>query len=370
MRGYQAVFLVVGLCVVQARCAGLSEVVPTHMSTFAAPVWNTARMHQTIEVLQQHGSDSEVHDSDEIRAFMTLSLAGLQILAQPQAIPVQHDARMRTESGATFVAGLDVWPHAQSGTGEETVDVLLPFAADSEVRSPSIGTVSAVLPTPEQLRKVNASMVIVLGRLDMRPVRHSKAGKVVMQMTYAAWANLSGMDREATLRWLNEGSPLALSAPVTAEVVARQGDSAKRYGMLGLLPGKDPAWSNELVIVGTNLGMGSQTAWVAPAGVIELAREAVAWSSAGLFPRRSILFALWPDSTGLSTYLKQPQWPADATRDILEFGLAEHESGNGSSAKVKFISLPPQGSQEATDQYLERSLDVLHIALMATANGS
>ena len=370
MRGCQAVFLVVGLCVVQARCVGLSEVVPTQTSTFAAPVWNTARMQQSIEVLRQHSSDSGVHDSDEIRAFMTLSLAGLQILAQPEAIPVQHHARMRTESGATFVAGLDVWPHAQSGTGEETVDVLLPFGADSAVRSPSIGAVAAAVPTPEQLRKVSASMVIVLGRLDLRPVHHPKAGKVVMQMTYAAWANLTGMNREATDRWLNEGSPLTLSAPFLVEILAKQNRAANRYGMLGLLPGKDPALANELVIVGADLGKGSKTDWVAPAGLIELARQAVAWSSAGLFPRRTILFALWPDSTGLGAYLKQPHWPVDATRDILEFGLAEKGPGIVSSTMVKFISLPPQGPQEATDQYLERSLDVLHTALMAIADGT
>lgn len=369
MRACHAALLLVGLCIVQVRCKGLSEVVPAQPSTIAAPVWNTARMQQTIEVLQQHGSDSGVHDSDEIRAFMTPNSAGLQILAQPGAIPVQNHVRMRTESGATFVAGLDIWPHAQSDTGEETVDVLLPFGADAAVRSPSIGTVAATLPTPEQFREENASVVIVLGRLNMRPVHQLIAGQVILQMTYNAWANLTGMNREATDRWLNEGLPLTLSAPFLVEILAKQNRAANRYGMLGLLPGKDPALANELVIVGADLGKGSQTDWVAPAGLIELARQAVAWSSAELFPRRTILFALWPDSTGLGAYLKQPHWPVDATRDILEIGPVGGGSGNDSSATDIFISLPPQGPQESDNQYHSRVLNVLNAAMMAIANG-
>ena len=103
--------------------------------------------------------------------------------------------------------------------------------------------------------------------------------------------------------------------------------------VLGVLPGRDPAVADEVVILGAHydhLGQAPDgTTWhgandnaSGTAALIEIAR---AWQEQGFVPRRSVLFAAWDAEElgllGSSAYVQYPQYPLDKTLGAIQLDM-------------------------------------------------
>ena len=342
-------------------CSGLQQVEPPPVSTIYAPVWNSARIQQTLELLQRHGSDSGGESAEQLEAFVDQSLSGLQSIMPVEPGLSQLSARARFGRGLNFDEGYELWPDARSDTGTIAATSLQSANAVAGGASAKIALVadkSANCP-----RSDSQALVIILGSLDVRPSRQTIPRCIMVQLTYSAWTRLTGMDEQAAIQWLEAGTPLALQSALHVTITRIRRPDAGRFGLLRLLPGKDPSLSSELVIVGADLNRGNESDWITPVVLVEMAGQAAQWSQQGGFPRRSILFALWPDRDVLTDFLAQPYWPMDATHIMLHVGSRPEVSA---SVPVRTLRLPPPESPGHHD----RALNMLREILLTEAGGT
>ena len=118
---------------------------------------------------------------------------------------------------------------------------------------------------------------------------------------------------------------------VTVEVKATSVESHGR-NVLGVIPGRDPAYAGQVVIVGAHYdhfgaspaGLSWPGANGSASGVAALLEIARSWHAQGYVPRRTVLFAAWDarelDLTGSRYYVENPRYPLDST--VAEIELA------------------------------------------------
>jgi len=144
---------------------------------------------------------------------------------------------------------------------------------------------------------------------------------------------------------------LPLSTTARLEVSLDTDEAAQGRNVLGVLPGRDPKYADEVVILGghyDHLGQDPDgTAWVGAndnasgaATVLEIARS---WQEQGYVPRRTVLFAAWDAEEmgllGSQYYVGHPRYPLTRTVAMLNLdmvGAGEdtlHVDGSGPLAR-------------------------------------
>ncbi len=103
--------------------------------------------------------------------------------------------------------------------------------------------------------------------------------------------------------------------------------------VLGVLPGRDPDYADEVIIIGghyDHLGQSPEgTTWGGAndnasgiAAVLEIARS---WQAAGYVPRRTVLFAAWDAEElgllGSRHYVEQPRYPLSQTVGVINLDM-------------------------------------------------
>jgi len=103
--------------------------------------------------------------------------------------------------------------------------------------------------------------------------------------------------------------------------------------VLGVLPGRDPLFADELLIIGghyDHMGQGPDgTAWLGAnddaSGVAVLLEIARSWHEQGYVPRRSVLFAAWDAEEkgllGAYHYVDNPRFPLENTLGMIQLDM-------------------------------------------------
>ncbi|MBN1995256.1 MAG: M20/M25/M40 family metallo-hydrolase [Anaerolineae bacterium] len=123
-------------------------------------------------------------------------------------------------------------------------------------------------------------------------------------------------------------NPFPLSTTVRLAVPLSTDETAQGRNVLGVLPGRDPEYAGELVILGAHYDHVGEdpdgTVWPGAndnaSGVAVLLETARAWHAQGYVPRRTVLFAAWDaEEIGLDGsryYVAHPQYPLTTTTTI------------------------------------------------------
>lgn len=137
---------------------------------------------------------------------------------------------------------------------------------------------------------------------------------------------------------LAHGEPLSLDARVRLEVPT-EGDltcpaaGCEARNVLGVLPGRDPAYAHQVVLLGAHydhLGQGPDgTIWAGAndnaSGVAALLEIARTWQEAGYRPRRTVVFAAWDAEEmgllGSSYYVRNPPFPLADTLAAIQMDM-------------------------------------------------
>ena len=154
-----------------------------------------------------------------------------------------------------------------------------------------------------------------------------------------AEALLTGSDYtldDLTIQYLS--FPLATRARMSASLV-EEADAPAR-NVLGVLPGRDPAARDEVVILGghyDHLGQAPDGAIFAGAndnasGVSVLLEVARLWQAQGYVPQRTVLFAAWDAEEqgllGSQYYLEHPRYPLTSTVAMLQLDMVGAGEGD------------------------------------------
>ncbi|MBU1878771.1 MAG: M20/M25/M40 family metallo-hydrolase, partial [Chloroflexi bacterium] len=128
-------------------------------------------------------------------------------------------------------------------------------------------------------------------------------------------------------------SSLPLSTTARLAVNLLTDEAAPGRNVLGVLPGRDPEYADQIVIVGGHYDhMGQDpggTYWPGAnddasgvATVIEIARS---WQEQGYVPRRTVLFAAWDAEevglVGSAYYVQHPRYPLTATVGMIQLDM-------------------------------------------------
>ena len=137
---------------------------------------------------------------------------------------------------------------------------------------------------------------------------------------------LAGLTR-ADLNTLPLALPLGLEAQM--DVPLSQPEIVETANVLGLLPGSDPDWRDEVIILGAHYdhvgndpgGLAYSGANDNASGVAALLALARLWQESGYRPARSILFAAWgaqePGEIGSAYYVAHPALPLTDTVGVI-----------------------------------------------------
>ncbi|MGD2078854.1 MAG: M20/M25/M40 family metallo-hydrolase, partial [Chloroflexota bacterium] len=132
----------------------------------------------------------------------------------------------------------------------------------------------------------------------------------------------SGMSLKELLRL---DKTLALDTEASLSVEGSGPTKVESRNVLGVLPGRDPDYDDEVIIVGAHydhMGTGPDgTVWAGAndnaSGVAALLEIARSWQSLGFVPRRTVLFAAWDAEEwgliGSRYYVENPSYPLDDT---------------------------------------------------------
>jgi len=133
-------------------------------------------------------------------------------------------------------------------------------------------------------------------------------------------------------------APFALSTRARMKVVATGpeacgDDGCRGRNVLGVIPGRDPAYADQVVIIGAHydhLGQAPDgTIWVGAnddaSGVAILLEIARSWQEQGYVPRRTVLFAAWDAEEeglwGSRYYVEHPRYPLENTVAKLQLDM-------------------------------------------------
>jgi uncharacterized protein len=153
--------------------------------------------------------------------------------------------------------------------------------------------------------------------------------------------------------------PVDLATRVRMEVEASHpcgGSGCSGRNVLGVLPGSDPAYADQVVVLSANYdGPGSDpngTIWPGAndnaSGVAALLEIARAWDEQGYVPSMTVVFAAWDagehESLGTRYYLQHPKYPLDKTSAVIQLekvgagGEAIQVNGDGLIEQVEAAS--------------------------------
>ncbi len=165
---------------------------------------------------------------------------------------------------------------------------------------------------------------------------------------------LDALERERTF------TPLSTTVRMVMGVAPQR---IEARNVLGVLPGSDPDYGNQIVVVGANYdGLGRDPdgkiyngAFANASGVAAMLEIARMWREQGYRPARSVLFAAWDDEEqgwfGSKYYVQHPSYPLDRTVANLNlqmvgrgdklylFGLGAVADQIQSSARVYSVTL-------------------------------
>ncbi|MCB8943642.1 MAG: M20/M25/M40 family metallo-hydrolase [Ardenticatenaceae bacterium] len=132
---------------------------------------------------------------------------------------------------------------------------------------------------------------------------------------------------------LNTPDSLPLTAEVEFSLAAPAASTHQARNVLGVIPGRDPRYAHEIVIIGghfDHLGHTPDgTIWAGAndnasgiAAMLEIARS---WHENGYVPRRTVLFAAWDGEEhglfGSTYYVQHPRYPLDVTQAAIQMDM-------------------------------------------------
>ena len=132
---------------------------------------------------------------------------------------------------------------------------------------------------------------------------------------------------------LNTADPLPLSSEVQLSLEAPPASTHRANNVLGVIPGRDPNYAHEVVIIGghfDHLGATPDgTIWAGAndnasgiAAMLEIARS---WHENGYVPRRTVLFAAWDGEEhglfGSTYYVQHPRYPLTHTLAAIQMDM-------------------------------------------------
>ena len=132
---------------------------------------------------------------------------------------------------------------------------------------------------------------------------------------------------------LNTTSALPLSSTVQLSLVAPAASVHEARNVLGVIPGRDPAYAHEIIIIGGHFDHLGQTPdgtiWAGAndnaSGIAALLEIARSWHEQGYVPRRTVLFAAWDGEEhglfGSRHYVQQPRFPLENTLAAIQMDM-------------------------------------------------
>lgn len=153
------------------------------------------------------------------------------------------------------------------------------------------------------------------------------------------------------------GSDTSMVLQTEARLVVETDETARfsARNVLGVLPGREPAFADEIVIVGAHydhMGQGPDgTYWPGAndnaSGVSAILEIARSWQELGFVPRRTVLFAAWDAKEwglfGSRFYVERPSYPLEKTVGSIQLDMV------GAGPSVLAIS----GDQRLAQQLLD-----------------
>ncbi|MFN2224343.1 MAG: M20/M25/M40 family metallo-hydrolase, partial [Candidatus Promineifilaceae bacterium] len=173
----------------------------------------------------------------------------------------------------------------------------------------------------------------------------------------------SGMTTEELL---SAEEPLVLKTTVIMSVQTSESTRVESRNVLGVLPGRDSEYADEVVVVGAHydhMGLGPDgTLWAGAndnaSGVSTVLEIARSWQALGFVPRRTVLFAAWDAEEwgliGSQHYVEHPSYPLENT--VGSFQLDMVGAGPGLLAINGNSDLAQQQLDVATSLDIEASV--------------
>lgn len=248
-----------------------------------------------------------------------------------------------------FAPGLDFLPDGRSDTGTLALAEVVIDPGAARPPAASLAGQAVLLPAApldeDVLRAYQAAgarAILAVGALAPRPATAPLSGIILVQLTPQTAARLLGLRPEAVPALFDVASPTLRTLPRRAHLSVRAQTLplTGALNVLGYVPGKNPAYADELVIVCADLdavgampGVRTLDALhlgVGTAALLEVARQYAYFSQFSTVPERTILFAVFSGArqghAGLQSYLRRPPWPLAKTHALLYAGLAAEEA--------------------------------------------
>ena len=173
----------------------------------------------------------------------------------------------------------------------------------------------------------------------------------------------------------NSLPPMQLQTSATLELetkgeAACPTDGCEARNVLGVIPGRDPAFAHEVVLIGGHYDhMGASpdgTIWYGAndnaSGVAVLLEIARSWQEQGYVPKRTVLFAAWDAEEigllGSRYYVNQPRYPLENTIGMIQLDMV--------GAGAEFLSV---GGQEDFASQILATADTLGIDAVGSELG-
>jgi len=342
-------------------CSALAPPEQGPISTPARPVWSESEVQHHLRFF--NGSDvaergtgtvgyatAAAYVAARMQEFeLQPALEGIFRLIYATPINVLRSARLIPVGGDSlaFYPGIDYLPDGRSDAG---VTLVTAFSVlGQELTVPDPGALSAVVvaaaeATNERLQgwqRAGVQVALLVGPLEPRPVARPIPGILVMQVTQQATARLLQMSPGAVERLLqsNDEERQPLLQPVRVQVEGEPMPSAGAINTIGYIAGKQPALSQEAVLVcadlddiGTFAGVRTMQAdhlGASTAALLEVARQYAFFTQYYSLPERSIVFAVLSgarlEHAGLRAYLHQPTWALSRVHSVIYVGLDPSE---------------------------------------------
>lgn len=132
---------------------------------------------------------------------------------------------------------------------------------------------------------------------------------------------------------LNTSDPLPLATEVELSLAAPAATVHAAHNVLGVIPGRDPNYAHEVVVIGghfDHLGHTPDgTIWAGAndnaSGIAALLEIARSWHEQGYVPRRTVLFAAWDGEEhglfGSIYYVQHPRYPLADTEAAIQMDM-------------------------------------------------
>jgi hypothetical protein len=345
----------------------------------AATGWNTSLIRQHLRFLNQTepgtrstGSQGFANAAQYITNFWKELAIGGAYGSDPRQL---YRTRINLATAASLVLaegdtlrfrpGVDFYPDARTDSGRVHSGTLVAGgvrALTAAQRLPSLTATSEDVTYEDlvRIRDLGARALLLVRRMRLSEAPAAVDGLIVMQVTLDTAIRL--MDRPAAQLALVLAAPeveeMTLAGTLGVRATTERHERAGAMNVLGLISGKDPAWSSDLVIVcaeldGPPVMAGARYASVHATGagvvaLLEVSRVLSLRSRTELLPERSVLLGFLSgsglDYAGLRAYLARPAWPVGSTVSVVYVGAPpEREAALQAIFEehgIDFISVP------------------------------